>query len=220
MSKRAPSRWRGRKARERFGSPAVASHLVLQTELVGEMSLDPEPDDERLLADAADDEDAFAAFYARYERRVVAFFVRAVGRGDLAADLTAETFAAALESVERFDPALGEAGAWLFGIARNLLARSRERGRVEDRARRRMGMGVLALDDEAIERIEASAACAGALTLLRELPDEQRDAVVARVVHERDYREIAGELQCSPSVVRKRVSRGLAAMRNRMKERP
>jgi RNA polymerase sigma factor (sigma-70 family) len=185
------------------------------------MSRKAEPTDEQLLSAAASDEDAFAAFYARYERRVVAFFFRAVARGDLAADLTAETFAAALESVERYDPELGDAGAWLFGIARNLLARSRERGCVEDRARRRMGMGVLALDDEAIERIEESAESGdGALTLLAELPEEQREAVLARVVGEREYADIADELQCSPSVVRKRVSRGLAAMRNRMKERP
>ncbi|HVA19125.1 MAG TPA: RNA polymerase sigma factor [Solirubrobacteraceae bacterium] len=177
--------------------------------------------DEQLLGAAASDEDAFAAFYARYERRVIGFFLRAVARGDLAADLTAETFAAALESIERYDPELGAAGAWLFGIARNLLARSRERGRVEDRARRRMGMGVLALDDEAIERIEASAGSSDeALTLLGELPEEQRVAILARVVGERPYEDIAVELQCSPSVVRKRVSRGLAAMRNRMKERP
>ncbi len=185
------------------------------------MSRAPDPTDEQLLGAAAGDEEAFAAFYARYERRVIAFFFRAVARGDLAADLTAETFAAALESVERYDPELGEAGAWLFGIARNLLARSRERGRVEDRARRRMGMSVLALDDEAIERIEESAESAdGALTLLADLPEKQREAILARVVGERGYSEIADELQCSPSVVRKRVSRGLTAMRNRMNERP
>ncbi|MGO8907285.1 MAG: RNA polymerase sigma factor [Solirubrobacteraceae bacterium] len=185
------------------------------------MSRNPEPNDAQLLAAAVGDQDAFAAFYARFERRVVAFFVRAVGRGDLAADLTAETFAAALESVERYDPELGDAGAWLFGIARNVLSRSRERGRVEDRARRRMGMGVLALEDEAIERIEASVDSRdGALTLLGDLPDEQRDAVVARVVHGRDYQDIAGELQCSPSVVRKRVSRGLAALRDEQSGKP
>jgi RNA polymerase sigma-70 factor (ECF subfamily) len=184
------------------------------------MSRASEPSDERLLLRAVGNEDAFAAFYARFEHPVVAFFVRAVGRGDLAADLTAEVFAAALESLERFDPALGDAAGWLFGIARNVLARSRERGRVEDRARRRMGMGVLALDDEAIERIEASIGSGdGALTLLADLPDEQREAILARVVHERGYPDIAGELQCSESVVRKRVSRGLAAMRTRMEER-
>jgi DNA-directed RNA polymerase specialized sigma24 family protein len=113
-----------------------------------------ERSDEQLLLSAASDEASLGAFYVRYEHRVIAFFMRAVGRGDLAADLTAETFAALVESAERYDPALGQAGAWLFGIARNVLARSRERGRVENRARRSIGLGVLALDDEAIERTD------------------------------------------------------------------
>ena len=128
-----------------------------------------------------------ATFYVRYEHRVIAFFMRAVGRGDLAADLTAETFASLVESAERYDPALGQADGWLFGIARNVLARSRERGRVEDRARRSIGLGVLALDDEAIERIEATAGGADATLALQSLPEDQRDAVIERVVNERGY---------------------------------
>jgi DNA-directed RNA polymerase specialized sigma24 family protein len=48
--------------------------------------------------------------------------------------LTAETFACALEGRRRFDRRRGEAGAWLFGIARNVLSRSLEGGRVEDDA--------------------------------------------------------------------------------------
>jgi RNA polymerase sigma-70 factor (ECF subfamily) len=56
----------------------------------------------------------------------------------------------------------------------------------------------------------------GALELLESLPEEQRDAVRARVVDERPYPEIAAELRSSPSVVRKRVSRGVRAMRAKM----
>jgi RNA polymerase sigma-70 factor (ECF subfamily) len=174
--------------------------------------------DEELLAAAFADRDAFASFYGRYERPVAAFFVRAVGSGELAADLTAETFAEALSSARRFDPALGRASAWLFGIARHVLARSRERGRVEDRARRRLGLPPLALDDELIERIEAAGADMRALELLEGLPDDQRVALSARVVEELGYGEIAARLSCSESVVRKRVSRGLAALRVRLKE--
>lgn len=182
------------------------------------MSLHDGPRDEALLSCAFEDENAFAAFYARYERAVAAFFVRAVGSGELAADLTAETFAQALASAAHFDPTLGSGAAWLFGIARNVLARSRERGRVEDRGRRRLGLPPLALDDEMIARIEATGADGRALELLGELPEGQRQAVTARVVHERGYAEIAGELRCSESVVRKRVSRGLATLRARLKE--
>ena len=166
------------------------------------MTADDRRLDEALLSAAFEDENAFAVFYARYERAVAGFFVRAVGRGELAADLTAEVFAEALGSASRFDPALGTPGAWLFGIARNVLARSRARGRVEDRARRRLGFPVLGLDDELVERIEAAGADGRALALLEQLPEGQRDAVTARIVHERRYEEIASELRCSESVVR------------------
>ncbi len=50
---------------------------------------------------------------------------------ELAADLAAETFAAALLSVRRFDPRRGGALAWTFGIAHKKLLRALERGRVE-----------------------------------------------------------------------------------------
>jgi RNA polymerase sigma factor (sigma-70 family) len=172
--------------------------------------------DEALLARAHSDEYAFAEFYRRWERPVAAFFMRAVGSGEVAADLTAEVFAEALSSAGRFDPARGRAAAWLFGIARHLLARSRERGRVENQARVRLGLPPLALDDELIARVEAAGGEERALTLLARLPEDQRKALQARVLDDRGYGEIAAELQCSESVIRKRVSRGLAALRTRL----
>lgn len=167
--------------------------------------------DEVLLAGTPGDVHAFAEFYRRWERPVAAFFVRAVGSGEVAADLTAEAFAEALSSAGRFDPARGEAAAWLFGIVRHLLARSRERGWVENQARVRLGLPPLTLDDELIAGIEAAGGEERALRLLAGLPEEQRHALQARVLDERGYGEIAVELRCSESVVRKRVSRGLAA---------
>src|SRR4051794_18242342 len=98
-------------------------------------------DSELLLGDAT----RFAAFYRRHEDAVLGFFLRRVGAAELAADLTAETFARALEGRGRFDARRGAAAAWLFGIARNVLSRSLERGRVEDEVRRRLGMEPLVL---------------------------------------------------------------------------
>jgi RNA polymerase sigma-70 factor (ECF subfamily) len=54
--------------------------------------------------------------------------------------------------------------------------------------------------------------------LVDELPEDQRQAVTARVVHEREYEDIAAELQISTAGARKRVSRGLAALRGRVRE--
>ncbi len=53
--------------------------------------------------------------------------------------------------------------------------------------------------------------------LVELLPSDERHAVKARIVDERTYGEIAAELHCSELVVRKRVSRGLARLRQGMR---
>jgi DNA-directed RNA polymerase specialized sigma24 family protein len=55
---------------------------------------------------------------------LLGYLVRRTGDPELGADLTAETFASALEGVDRFDPARGSAVNWLFGIARHQLPES------------------------------------------------------------------------------------------------
>jgi RNA polymerase sigma factor (sigma-70 family) len=188
---------------------------------MGEMH---ERSDEELLRVTPRDADAFAVFYRRHAHAVAGWFLRRTRSPELAADLTAETFADALRSVRRFDPERGIAVAWLFGIARRELVGALERGRVEDRARRRLRLPRQELDDEALERVEelAGSAAVGSriVELLAQLPAEQRQAIEARVVHEDDYVSIADRIQVSPSVVRKRVSRGLAELRVRVEEKP
>jgi DNA-directed RNA polymerase specialized sigma24 family protein len=49
------------------------------------------------------------------------------------------------------------------------------------------------------------------------LPADQRSAVEAHVIDERSYPDIAGELGTSETVVRMRVSRGLATLRKRIR---
>jgi RNA polymerase sigma factor (sigma-70 family) len=171
--------------------------------------------DAELLARTSEDPEAFGVFYDRFEADVLAFFYRATRRADVAADLTAEAFASALQSAGAFKPELGSARAWLFGIARHLLADTWERGRVEDRARRRLGVERLALTDEALERIE-QLGDGRAMTMLEELPADQRVAIKGRVLEEQEYEELASRLSCSPSVVRQRVSRGLRSLRERL----
>ncbi len=175
--------------------------------------------DDHVLAASASDPRAFSTFYRRYERPVLAYFVRRTRDPEVAADLTAEVFASALAACSRYRPNRAPASAWLFAIAQHKLARSRRRGVVEARARRRLGMDPISLDDEDLERIEALAGEDDAgLRLLAELPPEQRDAVRARVLEDRSYEEIASELRCSTAVVRKRVSRGLARLRDQFGE--
>jgi RNA polymerase sigma factor (sigma-70 family) len=170
--------------------------------------------DEELLAAVRSEPEAFGVFYRRHVTALLGYFLRRTRNTELAADLTAETFAAALAGLRRFDARRGPAVAWLYGIARRQLGTAARRGAVEDRARRRLGMAPIELTDEALERIEAAADVA--TTALDALPDDQREAIQARVLDERDYADIASRTRTSEAVVRKRVSRGLAGIRSRL----
>jgi RNA polymerase sigma-70 factor (ECF subfamily) len=166
-------------------------------------------EDDELLARSARDPGAFGAFYERHERLILGYFVRRTRDPELAADLAAETFAAALLSARRYRGKGAPASAWLIGIARNTLSQSLRRARVEDRARRRLGMEPITLDDDVLERI----GLIDVDQMLARLKPDHAAAVRARIVDEEDYAEIAGRLRCSESVVRQRVSRGLATLR-------
>ncbi|HYZ29912.1 MAG TPA: RNA polymerase sigma factor [Thermoleophilaceae bacterium] len=179
--------------------------------------------DAELLASTSRDPEAFAVFYRRYAETILAYFVNRTQRREIAADLTAETFAAALAGAAAFRGEGDTAAGWLFGIARNKLMDSLRRGRVEDRARRELGLEPLLLDEEELEaverRLDFEAHEAWLRDLLASLPAAQRQAILASVVDERPYAEIAKEMACSEAVVRKRVSRGLSQLRARMGER-
>lgn len=172
-------------------------------------------EDAALVARAAvGDGDAFAALYRRYLPLVLGWCVRETANRELAADLAGEVFATALASSRRYRPDQGSVAAWLLGISRNKVHESRRRKRVENSTRHKLGIRPLDLSDVDLERIDELASLDGeALKLVEQLPAEQREALVQRVVQERSYNEIADELRCSESVVRQRVSRGLKALR-------
>jgi RNA polymerase sigma-70 factor (ECF subfamily) len=55
--------------------------------------------------------------------------------------------------------------------------------------------------------------------LLKSLPHDQAEAIRARILEEQSYDVVAARLRCSPLVARKRVSRGLATLRDVLEER-
>jgi RNA polymerase sigma factor (sigma-70 family) len=173
--------------------------------------------DEELLVLAREAPRAFGAFYRRHVHAVQGYFRRRVFDVETAFDLTAETFAAALRAVPRYEPRPAPARAWLFGIARNTLFEARRRGQVEDRARRVLAMQPIVLDEADVVTLELLVETP-AVEAMASLPDDQRAAVMAHHVDGESYAEIAERLACSQSVVRQRVSRGLRALRIRLEE--
>jgi RNA polymerase sigma-70 factor (ECF subfamily) len=171
-------------------------------------------EDERLLIGSQTEAELFAAFYDRHAARLLAFFARRTFDAQGAADLTAETMAEAFASRGRFaDRGPGSAAAWLYTIGRRQLGRFVAHRRVEDRARRRLGMAPLVLQDEEIERIEElidfEAVGRDVAAALGRLRGGQREALTLRVIEGKSYSEAARILGCSEAVARARVSRGL-----------
>lgn len=177
-------------------------------------------DADLLRAVAACDREAFATFYRRHLAAVVGFLARETRDPEAAADLTAEVFAAVALAAHRYRPSHPVATPWLIGIARNTLGASRRRGRVELRARRRLGYQPVELFDDDLERVNALVddERGHVRGLVAALPADEREAVQRRVIDEREYAEIAADLECSEMVVRKRVSRGLARLRQQLRE--
>jgi RNA polymerase sigma-70 factor (ECF subfamily) len=170
-----------------------------------------------LLPLSVNDADAFADFYGAYVSRVSVFFVKRVFDAEIAVDLTAETFALALERRRQFrgDSSEEEQG-WLFAIAKSLLRAYWRKGRIEQTAVTRLGLERLPLTEDDIKFLLDRSGLeslrdrlAQALTAVR--PD-QAAAIRARVIDERDYAEIAAEFGTTQDVVRARVSRGLKTM--------
>jgi RNA polymerase sigma factor (sigma-70 family) len=173
-------------------------------------------DDRGLLLASRERGEGFGEFYRRHCAAVVAFHGARVREPELAADLTAETFAAALLVVHDQSRELPEYPvAWLFAIAHSKVVDSYRRGRVEAAARERLALERIEVDDQDIERINEVVHATDFLAhLAQQLPADQFHALSARFVEDRRYTDIAEELRCSPVVVRMRVSRALKTLRN------
>lgn len=173
--------------------------------------------DGALIERAVDgDTEAFGELFDAYGAAVLRYFqVRSASFG-VAADLCAETFAAALESLDRYHPAAGTPAAWLYGIARNKYLHWLRSVEVERRAshRLRIHLPLPHCDDLDLVDLRADlAALIGPLEVgLARLSDGTRRAVELRIMDELPYEEVARQLGCSSGAARLRVARGLDAL--------
>ena len=166
------------------------------------------------------DPDAIVTLYDRHLARLLAALVHEGADPELAFDLAQETFARALEPGHRVRiPDGGSAWPWLWTVARNLLRDWRRREVVDRSARERLGIGSVGCDDAVLDeltaKLDAELLRDELASALAELPLEQREAVVGRVVLEGDYGQLAGA-STNESAVRARVSGGLRALRIRL----
>ena len=168
---------------------------------------EPVHSDIELLRAARTDPAAFGDFYRRHAVAVERWIRAQTPDMAAAADLTAETFAQALVSLDGFRGATDEsARGWVYGIARNLVRRYHRRGRVELKTCQKLGIQ-LDHDPDELAQIESQIDAALQIPELTEalnaLPDTQRHALQLRVVAEMDYDEAAarmGTTECNARI--------------------
>jgi RNA polymerase sigma factor (sigma-70 family) len=147
--------------------------------------------DAQLIADAKTDASAFRELYERYAERIHRLHRARCGDRDAALDLTAETFAQAWVSLDRFrDLAGGSASPWLYAIARNVLVTSVRKRMLERRARDRLGV-LVTRDGESQAPAPEERWIEGLDEELASLSNELRQAVTLRVVDDLTYSDVA-----------------------------
>ncbi|MGW7608471.1 RNA polymerase sigma factor [Streptomyces sp. NPDC054766] len=162
-----------------------------------------------VLAAQDGDETAFRTVYRAVHPRLLGYVRTLVGEAD-AEDVTSEAWLQIARDLERFSGDADRFRGWAARIARNrALDHIRMRGR-----RPAIGgdetelTGKAAESDTAIEAME-SLATDSTLSLIAQLPQDQAEAVVLRVVVGLDAKTAAETLGKRPGAVRTAAHRGL-----------
>ncbi|MEU8284659.1 sigma-70 family RNA polymerase sigma factor [Micromonospora sp. NPDC048905] len=168
------------------------------------------------LAAIGTDPAAFERFYRRHVETIGRFVARRVDDPHTAADLTAEVFLAVIDSAAGFQPERGNELAWLFGVARNVIAAEHRRATRHLRASGRLaGRRLLDADDIARieERIDAESLARRTYRALGGLPEHTRALLELVAVDGLSLTDAAAALGISPVAARVRVHRARRAVR-------
>ena len=174
----------------------------------------PDLDDSELLRRARTDASAFGVFYRRHARAVYRSLLLDCGNPDVALDLDGRDVRPGTQVDRALSRSARRVGACLDLRHRQLAAAAiRREWRIEDRARRRLGILEAARlhddDDSVVARVDAEASRERLADVMQALPESQQSVLRLRIENEATYEEIALRLGCSPAAARQQASRGM-----------
>jgi RNA polymerase sigma-70 factor (ECF subfamily) len=165
------------------------------------------------------DPDIFEAFYREHVEGVQDFVARRVADRARAADLTAEIFLAAIESIDRYRPGDGTPRAWLYGIARLVVAGDARRQVAERRREERwQGSALLDAEDEVRidARIDAAARVRRLYAAMDRLPEGERAVLELVALDDLSVAEAAAAIGIRPAAARVRLFRARRKLRDEL----
>ena len=200
----------------------TAQILVLERAGPGMGERDIRSDAELLRRAEAGEESAFLSLYEKLKRSIFRYAFYMTGSRPAAEEITQEVFLELLRKRKRYDKDRGDVGAFVFGIARNLVRRIERRERPyaalpEGESLENLS-GKLVADSEAVQGpMIRSEIVAKVQTAIASLPDHYRQAVVLCDLCELSYAEAAVRLGCAVGTVRSRLNRGHALLAQKLK---
>ncbi len=168
-------------------------------------------EERRQILAAQRDRAAFAPLYERYVDQIFGYVYMLTKNREQAEDVTAATFAKAIEELPRFEWRGVPYSAWLYRVAANLVTRERRRpGWIE------LEPQLMADGPDPLLEVEAHDRAATVRAAVAALPADQRQAVVLRFGGELRNREIAEIMQRSEGAVKLLTFRALTNLRRRL----
>jgi RNA polymerase sigma-70 factor (ECF subfamily) len=179
-------------------------------------------DEDLVLAFQAGDTSAFDLLVRRWDRKIQGAAFRVLGSDDEARDVSQEAFLKAFRSLGAFKRE-ARFSSWLYQIALNLC---------RDRLRRRKGREMLSLDvledggqglpgpaPTALDLVQAQDLARVVAAAVRQLSDEQREAVILKEYQGLTFPEISEVLGVPVSTVKTRLYRALSQLKTLLEAR-
>ena len=163
------------------------------------------------------DPETFSAVFAEHERGVYAAALRVTANPTSAQDVVQDVFMRIWKRPERFDPSRGEIGPFLRLMARSraldLWREGDASNRANDRYKSAVDFEPVKVDARPDEVCEESELRTGLRSIVRELPDAQREAVVLAYWGGLTSEEIATRSNVPVGTAKSRVRLGISRLR-------
>ncbi len=174
--------------------------------------------DEALVALAArSEQSALAELYDRFGRPAYGLALRVLRDETLAEDAVQDAFLSVWRTAARFVPERGKASTWILTLVHRRavdLVRREERRRTDALEPETEGKAVPAVDEEAWLRLQRERV----QTALRQLPDQQREAIELAYYGGFTQSELAERLGQPLGTIKSRMFLGLGRLRELLGE--
>jgi RNA polymerase sigma-70 factor (ECF subfamily) len=162
------------------------------------------------------DPDAFTALYRQNSSGIYRFALHMSGSTSVAEEVTQEVFLILIRNPRSYDPSRGEIGAFLYGVARNLVKRRLERDRRQVYFEDCEEENIPSIEDDLLGDLTQRESVEALRDAVAALPPKYREVVVLCDLQELSYEAAAQAVGCALGTVRSRLHRARALLINKM----